>query len=127
VDPAARWAGIREFTRAVARGAQAGIGGLYTAAEMNLLSLDADDLVASHVFFYPAVDPEVLPLLEFPATIDFGTRTLTEQTWHVRERPLIFSGQGSVWRAQFEIRRSDEAPRPGGGSVADDMILRPLE
>ncbi len=131
VDRADPWPGIREFTRSVARAAQAAIGGRYTAAELAMPLNDEDDLVASHLFFYPTVDPDVLPRIGLPPTIDFGTRTLTEQTWDVRERPLVFSGNGSVWRTQLEIRRSDPPERPGraagAGTLRDDLILNPTE
>lgn len=117
--------GIREFTQAVARGANAGAMSAYRRLSHGIN--DEDDMVEAQIFYYPAVDPEVLPWLELPAGFDFGTRTLTEQYWRLSQRPLVFTGGGqSHWQLQFRLQRTDDplAPR---GSLADDMELRAVD
>lgn len=114
IAPESRWRDIREFTLAVARGANMGVMSAYRTLPTALDMTDNDDMVQSVLFYYPSVDPEVLPLLEFPAGIDFGTRTLTEQAWKIPANPLVFTGGGSIWQARFKISRTDV---PTGGAA----------
>lgn len=123
VAPETRWRDIREFTQAAARGANMGVMSAYRSPPSGIN--DTDDMVESKLFYYPAVDPEVLPLLELMPVIDFGSRTLTEQTWKVPDRPLVFSGSGSIFQAQFRVSRTDDAAGRRG-SLADDNVGRPM-
>ncbi len=73
---------------------------------------DEDETYEVNWFYYPSMDPEVLPDLNLAPGVDFGTRTLTEQAWLLSANPLIVTcGSEGKWLFQLRLRRTDN-PAP---------------
>lgn len=115
IRPDSRWADLKDWVESTMRGIQlAPIGEGYhpgTGLFDPLLDpADEDETYAVLRFFYPTVDPEVLPRLNLGAVMDFGTRTLTEQQWLLAGRPLLIPCRNEGrWSLQFRLRRGDAA------------------